>query len=119
MFSLTPPTRAASICTMSMASSCRSCLKMTRFWACSPVATWIGLTVLRMAACATMSSGLVGSSIQYGSNGASLAIHVIALARSHRRLASIAIRMSGPTLARATRSRRTSSARSAPTFSLI
>ena len=42
-FSLTPPTRQASICTTSMASAWSSCLKITRFWTCSPVATRIGL----------------------------------------------------------------------------
>ena len=43
MFSLTPPTRAESICTMSTAPAWRSCLKTTRLAMCSPVATLIGV----------------------------------------------------------------------------
>ena len=42
MFSLTPATRQASICMMSIAPACRSCLKITRFVTCSPVATRTG-----------------------------------------------------------------------------
>ena len=44
------------------ASACMSCLNMTRFWTCSPVAIRTGLTARRMAAWPRMSSGLVGSS---------------------------------------------------------
>ena len=40
--SLTPPIRQASIWQTSIASAWKSCLKMTRFWTCSPVATPIG-----------------------------------------------------------------------------
>ena len=44
---------------------------MTRLWTCSPVATRIGATARAIVAWPRMSSGLVGSSIQYGSNSAS------------------------------------------------
>src|ERR1035437_4301336 len=50
MFSLTPATRHASICMMSIAPAWRSCLKTTRLETCSPVATGIGLTARRAAA---------------------------------------------------------------------
>ena len=61
MFSFTPPTRAES----SWIDRLRlEYLNMTRFWQCSPVATLIGATLLRIAACPSTSSGLVGSSIQ-------------------------------------------------------
>ena len=66
-----------------------------------------------------MSSGLVGSSTHQTSYGVSASIQAIASATSQRWLASIAIRMSGPTASRASRIRRMSSSRSAPTFSLI
>lgn len=66
-----------------------------------------------------MSSGLVGSSIQCGSYGASAVIHFTASATSQRWLASTAIRTSGPTASRARASLRTSSPRLPPTFSLI
>ena len=46
--SLTPPTRQASIWQMPIASAWRSCLNMTRLWACSPVATRIGATACSM-----------------------------------------------------------------------
>ncbi|KUL32190.1 hypothetical protein ADL12_23680 [Streptomyces regalis] len=55
-FSLTPPNRAESICTMSTAPACRSCLKTTRLAMCSPVATLMGPTALRTAAWPRMSS---------------------------------------------------------------
>lgn len=66
-----------------------------------------------------MSSGLVGSSIQYGSNSASRLIHPTASSTPQRWLASSAIRTPGPITSRAVRHRRTSSSRSAPTLSLI
>ncbi len=118
MFSLTPATRAASICTKSTAPAWSSCLNTTRLATCSPVATRTGCPA-RTAACARTSSGLVGSSIQYGSKGASARIQSTASATSQRWLASTAIRMPGPTASRASRIRRRSSSRSAPTFSLI
>ena len=45
-FSLMPPTRQASIWTTSIASACSSCLKITRFCTCSPVATRTGATAV-------------------------------------------------------------------------
>jgi len=68
MTSLTPPRRQASIWQNEMASACKSCLKRTRFWQCSPVATPTGETASAMRAWPRTSSGLVGSSIQYGPN---------------------------------------------------
>ena len=65
--SLTPPTRHASSWQTSIASAWKSCLKTTRFWMCSPVATRTGAISRRMRACPRMSSGLVGSSIHQGS----------------------------------------------------
>ena len=53
-----------------MASAWRNCLNITRLWQCSPVATRIGCTAARMRAWPRTSSGLVGSSIQYGSTSA-------------------------------------------------
>ena len=119
MFSLTPPTRAASICMTAIASACSSCLKMTRFCACSPVATRTGATPRAISAWPRTSSGLVGSSIQAMSNSASAFTHAIASDTSQRWFASIAIGKSGPHTSRATRRRRMSSSRSAPTLSLI
>src|SRR5215216_4920628 len=49
MTSLTPPRRQASIWQNEMASACKSCLKRTRFWQCSPVATPTGDDVLGYA----------------------------------------------------------------------
>src|SRR6185369_13621411 len=65
-----------------------------------------------------MSSGEVGSSIQYGSNSASRAIHAIASSTPQRWFASTATIASGPTSSRTIRNRRRSSSRSAPTLSL-
>ena len=70
--SLTPPTRHASSWQTSIASAWKSCLKTTRFWMCSPVATRTGAISRRMRACPRMSSGLVGSSIHQGSCAASV-----------------------------------------------
>ena len=91
---------------------------MIRLWTCSPVATRIGATARAIAAWPRMSSGLVGSSIQYGSNGASCAIQSIATPTSQRWLASTASIRSGPISSRTIRIRRTSSSTSAPTFIL-
>ena len=71
MFSLTPATRHASICITSIASTCSSCLKITRLAPCSPVAIRIGATAERIAAWPRMSFGLVGSSTQARLNPAS------------------------------------------------
>jgi hypothetical protein len=60
-------TREASTCTTSTAPACISCLNITRSATCSPVATLIGWIARRITACPSTSSGLVGSSIQYGS----------------------------------------------------
>ena len=91
---------------------------MIRLWTCSPVATRIGATPRAIAACPRMSSGLVGSSIQYGSNRARRAIHSIACSTSQRWLASTASIRSGPISSRTIRIRRMSSSTSAPTLSL-
>ncbi len=72
-----------------------------------------------IAACASTSSGLVGSTTQAGSTSVSSRIQVIAPARSQRWLASIAIWTSGPAVSRAIRRRLMSSVRLAPAFSLI
>ena len=103
---------------MSMAPAWSSCLNMIRLWTCSPVATRMGATPRAIAAWPRMSSGLVGSSIQYGSNGASRAIHSMAVPTSQRWFASTASMWSGPICERIRRIRRTSSSTSAPTFIL-
>ena len=92
---------------------------MTRFWTCSPVATRIGATPRAIAAWPRTSSGLVGSSIQYGSNGAQRAPST----RSPRRRPSAGWRRPrasgpGPISSRRIAARRTSSSTSAPTFIL-
>ena len=74
--SLTLPRRAASSWQKSIASAWNICLNSTRFMPCSPVATPIGETALRMAAWPSTSSGLVGSSIHSGLNSAS-ALHPV------------------------------------------
>ena len=66
MFSLTPATRHASICRKSSAPAWSSCLKMTRLATCSPAAIWTGATAARIRCRPRTSSGLVGSSTQYG-----------------------------------------------------
>ena len=75
-------------------------------------------TARAIAAWPRMSSGLVGSSIQYGSNGARRAIQSIASPTSQRWFASTASIRSGPISSRTIRIRRMSSSTSAPTFSL-
>ena len=50
---------------------------MTRLWTCSPVARPIGSTAPAMRACPSTSSGLVGSSIQNGSNRLSSSVRPI------------------------------------------
>ena len=72
-----------------------------------------------MTARPRISSGLVGSSTQYGCQGAIAAIAASAWATPQRWFASTAILMPGPTASRASAIRRTSSPLSAPTFSLI
>ena len=91
---------------------------MIRFCTCSPVATRIGATARAIAAWPRTSSGLVGSSIQYGSNGRSRSIHAIAEPTSQRWFASTASIRSGPSSSRRIAARRTSSSTSAPTFIL-
>ena len=81
--SFTPPSRHASIWQKAMAFACMSCLKTTRFWQCSPVATPIGATARAMAAWPNTSSGLVGSSIHHGSKRASSRMLAIASFTSH------------------------------------
>ena len=93
-------------------------MNITRLWTCSPVATRIGATARAIAACPRMSSGEVGSSIQYGSNSASRAIQAIASSTPQRWFASTAIIASGPISSRTIRARRRSSSTSAPTLSL-
>ena len=65
-----------------------------------------------------MSSGLVGSSIQYGSNSASRRIHSIASPTPQRWFASTASIASGPISSRTIRARRRSSSTSAPDLEL-
>jgi len=62
----------------SAAPACRICLKITRLATCSPTATLIGPIASRIRARPRISSGLVGSSTQYGSHGAIAAIAAIA-----------------------------------------
>ena len=94
-------------------------MKITRLATCSPTAILTGAIARRILARPRISSGLVGSSTQYGSQGASAAIAASASATPQRWLASTAILMSGPTTSLARAIRRMSSATSAPTFSLI
>ncbi len=86
---------------------------------CSPVATPIGATAVRIAAWPSTSSGLVGSSIQSGLNSASRDTHSIASGTSQTWLASIIRLASHPMTSRAMPSRRMSSSMSAPTLSLM
>lgn len=74
--SLTPPSLQASIWQTSTAPEASSCLKITRFWHISPVATPIfrGLRASRIALWPRMSSGEVGSSMNQGLNGARCAM---------------------------------------------
>ena len=116
-FSFTPATRQASICMMSMASACSSCLNITRLETCSPVATLTGRTPRRIAAVPRMSSGAVGSSTQAGWNGASSLIQPIAVGTSQTWLASMAMPTSSPITSRAIAQRRLSSEIAAPTLS--
>src|ERR1017187_7637802 len=87
--SFTPPTRQASSWQTSIASAWNSCLKITRFCTCSPVATRIGAISRRMRACPSTSSGLVGSSIHHGSYLPRTAIAAIASSTPQAWLASI------------------------------
>src|SRR6185437_10711784 len=73
----------------------------------------------RILARPRISSGLVGSSTQYGSQGARAAMAASASATPHRWLASTAILMPGPTASLAIAMRRMSAMVSAPTLSLI
>ena len=111
-----PPRRHASSWQKPIASDWNSCLKMTRFWQCSPVATWIGAMARAIVAWPNTSSGLVGSSIQKGSNSASRFMLAIASPTSQTWLASIINRRSGPISSRTMRARRTSSSIFWPTF---
>ena len=86
--SLTPPSRQQSSWQTSIAPSCSSCLKTTRFCTCSPVATRTGATASRMRAWPRMSSGLVGSSIHHGSTSRSAPIASIACSTPHAWFAS-------------------------------
>ena len=61
-----PPSRQASICTTSIAPRMMNCLNMMRFWHISPVATCTGATASRILRWPSMSSGLVGSSMNHG-----------------------------------------------------
>ena len=119
MTSFTPPRRAASIWQTAIASAWNSCLNITRLWTCSPVATRIGATARAIAAWPRMSSGLVGSSIQYGSNSRQVG-HP--RDRLRRRPSAGSRRPPSSRQARSprgrSRARRRSSSRSAPTFSL-
>ena len=99
-----------------MASDWNSCLKMTRFWQCSPVATLMGAIERAIVAWPSTSSGLVGSSIQYGSNSASSFMLAMASPTSQTWFASIIRRRSGPISSRTIRARRTSSSIFWPTF---
>ena len=84
-----------------MAPACSNCLNITGLWPCSPVATRIGSIASRMRARPRTSSGEVGSSIQYGSNGASARIQPIASSTPQTWLASTAMGTCGPTASRA------------------
>ena len=114
--SLTPPTRHASSWQTSIASAWKSCLKTTRFWMCSPVATRTGAISRRIRAWPRMSSGLVGSSIHQGSCARSVRIAAIASSTPQTWLASIIRIPVGPSSRRIRAARRSSEARSLPTF---
>ncbi len=87
-----------------------------RFWTCSPVATRTGETSRRMRAWPRMSSGLVGSSIHHGSYALSRLVAAIASLTPQTWFASIINLRSGPSAARISAARRSSSAASSPTF---
>ena len=116
--SFTPPTRQLSTWQKPIAPACRSCLKMTRFWQASPVATRMGATSRAMAAWPSTSSGEVGSSIHQGSNSARLCICRIASGTSQHWLASIISLPLGPMMLRMSPARRRFISRSWPTFIL-
>ena len=118
MTSLTPPRRQPSSWQTSMAPAWNICLNMTRLWQCSPVATRTGATSARTIMWPRMSSGLVGSSIQYGSTTDSARTLAIASGTSHTWLASSIRSRIGPISSRMIWARRRSSGRSRPTFIL-
>ena len=115
-----PGDPAASIWQTSIAPACSSCLKITRFCTCSPVATWIGAIAprdRRVAEHVVRAGRLLDPPRGRTARARSSR-------RSPRRRPSAGWRRSRsgcpgrPPRGRA-RSRRTSSSRSAPTFSLI
>src|SRR5215218_1293845 len=118
MTSLTPPRRQASIWQNEMAFAWNNCLKMMRFWQCSPVATPTGATAFAIAAWPSTSSGLVGSSIQYGSNSPRRSMFSIASPTSQTWFASSISLRSGPISSRTTLARLASSSISRPTLIL-
>src|SRR5919202_265402 len=118
MTSFTPPSRQASIWQNETAFAWKSCLKRTRFWQCSPVATPTGATDFAIAAWPSTSSGLVGSSIQYGSNSARRFVDSIASSTSHTWFASSIRRRSGPISSRTIAALLASSSMSMPTLIL-
>ena len=117
-FSLTPPSRHASIWQMPIAPACSSCLNITRFAQCSPVATRTGAIAFAIAAWPRTSSGLVGLFHPPEIDSASACTRAIASPTSHRWLASIISRQSGPISSRTRRMRRRSSSIGPPTLTL-
>ena len=93
-------------------------MKTTRFWQTSPVATPTGATARAIAAWPRTSSGLVGSSIQYGSKPASAFTCRIASGTSQHWFASSMSRRPGPISSRISAARRAFSSRLGPTFIL-
>ena len=120
-FSFTPPSRQESIWQNEIARAWSSCLKRMRFIPCSPVATPTpsGSIARAIAACPSTSSGEVGSSIHHGRNRASSRIHAMACGTSQTWFASTISLRSQPISSRMIVRRRTSSARSRPTFTLM
>ena len=93
-----------------------NCLKTTRFWHISPVATRSGATASRIARCPSTSSGLVGSSMNQGLAKARAPRCRIAWSTSQTWFASIISFRSGPSTRRAIATRRISSSTDCPTF---
>ena len=119
MFSLTPATRAASICSTLERLGLQQLLEHHPVGTCSPVATGTG----DASGDGGVAEHVVGAGrlLDPGQvvRRPAAPTQAIASATSQRWLASMAIRMSGPTTSRAMPSGGCRRSRSAPTFSLI
>ena len=119
MTSLTPPRRQASIWQNEMAPACKSCLKRTRFWQCSPVATPTGATALGYARRGRgRRRGSWAPRSSTGRTRARRSMFSMASSTSQTWFASIISLRSGPISSLMRAARRTSSSMSPPTFIL-